>query len=1317
VANSYNELFGKGSHSLDADLIGWWECQDNGAADTTLTTSAGANVADGSLFLDSSNFGTLTSSDSPVPYLPRSIEWQSGREATRNRIEFETTGATTWLLWYNATSYSAFNDGIVSRDGTSNFTNSVEINSSGQPRQYIRDSVGSNNYSTGTLSGSATGQWYHIGAVYDPSVKNEIFVDGVSGGASTPGGRQNAQVIEVGRGTQRIRNFNGKTSNVAFFHRELTSAEIDEHRLGPEPINISSPVISGLPNDGEVIYLTSPGIWDTQGNGVITYTYQWQRDGVDISGETGTTYTWTLANDAGTDITCVVTASNDGGSDSAEVTSSNAVQDKSYNKLFGKGNKSSDASLHGYWEMQETSGTTLADSSGNSNDMGGTDVTGLDVTGPTNWLPSGINCGNTYTSRSWSQTVSLTNTDHTIAIWEQTTPALGNGDEGVAFSATTGNTNYDLIYSRGSGAGGITYSIRTLSSGSQVNDPTTYNQATSWYHRAVAVDSSGTSVYADGSQASSSASDLTNATEQTRLGIGANVRAGYVTVDYFEGYLAGAAYFTRKLTAAEISEVYSGPEPLNLTAPSINVPTALTDTLTCTDGTWDSQGNGTVTLSFQWLRDGIPITGAVSNTYNMTIDDLGTRISCRVKASNSGGYDSLEITESNSVYTAKSSPKPVAMSSNQVAWTEGLGTQFTQSYTPANGENRIILGIAKSARDNYDVQTFVYDPGGPDEANFTLIGRNNVTEPNGYEMSFWYLKEADIVSGQAKDIKITTSGNTRKGMALCTIANVDQDAVPTFTSTETASATSVSDTVTTVIDGAAIDMANIRVSRVLTPGTDQVQIANWAVNSARSMTSIKYADSTSTTMSCSISSAADCSYGLTTVNPLPYPENTAAPAVTGTVTVGSTLTCSTGTWSNPGTGSLTYQYQWVRDKNFIPNANSSTYTLRPADQGYRISCVVVASNDSGYDPSSWTQSNWVATSNSYNQLHGGGRHSHDPTLRAFYGCQETSGSTVANNTGDLPDLTHVGTLTTATGPTSYLPSAISFSRSGRYAHAPSTSEQRGRLTILAWSRSRDDGSGNVSYPGNIFWRSSTATGGEQGMRHDATWDIRYQYRANGGTRRYTPAITYTYDTWQFIGGLDVGQFERYGLLDAVKGSVGTNNVLWTSNDTNNRISIGGLYINSLLQAWDGDLAGVRFFSRVLSDDEVTEAYNGPEPVNITEPTVTGTAAVGQVLTTDNGVWDNMDNGAVSYTYSWYKSLTGSEEDEVQIAGETGSTLTVTGDLVGYVIRSRVSGANDGGADEAEITASAFTSYVPTGGYRTYENYYRQLLSNTGYSSF
>ena len=72
------------------------------------------------------------------------------------------------------------------------------------------------------------------------------------------------------------------------------------------------------------------------------------------------------------------------------------------------------------------------------------------------------------------------------------------------------------------------------------------------------------------------------------------------------------------------------------------------------------------------------------------------------------------------------------------------------------------------------------------------------------------------------------------------------------------------------------------------------------------------------------------------------PVNTVAPVVSGTATVGQTLSSTTGTWT--GAPDPTFGYQWQRAGSNIGGATSSTYTLVNADAGSAIRCVVTATN-------------------------------------------------------------------------------------------------------------------------------------------------------------------------------------------------------------------------------------------------------------------------------------------------------------------------------------------------------------------------------------
>src|SRR5260221_10380883 len=80
------------------------------------------------------------------------------------------------------------------------------------------------------------------------------------------------------------------------------------------------------------------------------------------------------------------------------------------------------------------------------------------------------------------------------------------------------------------------------------------------------------------------------------------------------------------------------------------------------------------------------------------------------------------------------------------------------------------------------------------------------------------------------------------------------------------------------------------------------------------------------------------------------PANTALPTISGTPTVGQTLTANDGTWSNTPTS---FAYQWLRCNGggnncaSVANGTQKTYTLVGADSGNTIRVRVTATNTDG----------------------------------------------------------------------------------------------------------------------------------------------------------------------------------------------------------------------------------------------------------------------------------------------------------------------------------------------------------------------------------
>ena len=75
------------------------------------------------------------------------------------------------------------------------------------------------------------------------------------------------------------------------------------------------------------------------------------------------------------------------------------------------------------------------------------------------------------------------------------------------------------------------------------------------------------------------------------------------------------------------------------------------------------------------------------------------------------------------------------------------------------------------------------------------------------------------------------------------------------------------------------------------------------------------------------------------------PVNTVRPAMTGVNSIGSVLSCTTGTWT--GDATITYTYQWYQRNTPLIGATSPTYTIQASDASSLLICAVTAKNASG----------------------------------------------------------------------------------------------------------------------------------------------------------------------------------------------------------------------------------------------------------------------------------------------------------------------------------------------------------------------------------
>jgi hypothetical protein len=111
----------------------------------------------------------------------------------------------------------------------------------------------------------------------------------------------------------------------------------------------------------------------------------------------------------------------------------------------------------------------------------------------------------------------------------------------------------------------------------------------------------------------------------------------------------------------------------------------------------------------------------------------------------------------------------------------------------------------------------------------------------------------------------------------------------------------------------------------------------------------------------------------------------------------------------------------------------------------------------------------------------------------------------------------------------------------------------------------------------------------------------------------------------------------------------------------------------------------------LSSTRVSDHYNtgisapAVAPTNSAVPTISGTAKVGQTLTSTDGTWSGTPTP--TYGYQW-QSATTSGGSYSNISGATSATYTLTSSEAGLYLRCQVTATNTAGSASAESAASA-----------------------------
>jgi len=152
-------------------------------------------------------------------------------------------------------------------------------------------------------------------------------------------------------------------------------------------------------------------------------------------------------------------------------------------------------------------------------------------------------------------------------------------------------------------------------------------------------------------------------------------------------------YITCVITATD--DEGSKSRSSNALGPVLGIPTALVnpvasgtpevdEVLTTTDGTW--QGLPEITITYQWRRDEVNISGATSNTYTLVSADLDALVDCQVTATNSIRSVSVDSNDLGPVQAAPIIPQaPVISGVPTISGTAKVGETLTATAASATG--------------------------------------------------------------------------------------------------------------------------------------------------------------------------------------------------------------------------------------------------------------------------------------------------------------------------------------------------------------------------------------------------------------------------------------------------------------------------------------------------------------------------------------------------------------------------------------------------------------------------------------------------------
>ena len=400
--------------------------------------------------------------------------------------------------------------------------------------------------------------------------------------------------------------------------------------------------------------------------------------------------------------------------------------------------------------------------------------------------------------------------------------------------------------------------------------------------------------------------------------------------------------------AGNAAASFSGRSVTNSTAERATNPTTGTPTISGTaqvgetltvglSSISDADGMANATFSYQWLADDTAIANADAATYALTSAEQGKTIRVRVSFTDDARH--AETVTSPATDAVEARPNSPATGAPAISGTAQVGETLaasTSGISDADGMANATFTYRWTANDGSS------DANIPDAAGtgYTLVAVD-VGKTITVEVTF---------TDDAGYAETLTSAATA---AVAARPNSPATGLPSISGTVQVGATLTAD-VSGIADEDGLDSVAYSYQWRSNDGTDGTDIQD---STASTYTLVDTDEGKAISVTVTFTDDAGNAESLTSaatdaVEAKANTPATGAPAITGTVQVGETLTADTsGIADEDGLDDVAYSYQWLADGEDISGATDSTYTLASGDEGKAIKARVSFTDDAGNEES------------------------------------------------------------------------------------------------------------------------------------------------------------------------------------------------------------------------------------------------------------------------------------------------------------------------------------------------------------------------------